>query len=210
MDARGNENVKGVGYVAFINLNDRYSRARLLSHPCPLKRAQSHPTTQEYKTLLRLAFSKWGLPQRVQVDHESVFFDNISKSPLPTRVHLWLCALGVTLCFARRNRPTDQAMTERSHRLWYEQVLQGTSFDCWEELYRASLGRGKLLNHHLPCSLLGEKPPLVAFPKATHSGRSYAADLERELLDPKRVDRLLEKGQWFRRVSKDLTVSVGG
>jgi transposase len=210
MDAKGNENIEGVGYVAFINLNDRLSRARLLSYPCALERAQSHPTTKEYKTLLRLAFSEWGLPQRVQVDHESVFFDNISKSPFPTRMHLWLCALGVELCFARPKRPTDQAITERSHRLWYEQVVEGASFGCWSDLYQALLKRREFLNYHLPCSSLGEKPPLVAFPKATHSGRSYAAQLERELLDLKRVDRLLEKGRWYRRLSKDRTVSLGG
>ena len=71
MDARGNENIEGVGYVAFINLNDRHSRARLLSYPCALSRAQSHPTTKDYKTLLGLTFSEWGLPERPQVDHES-------------------------------------------------------------------------------------------------------------------------------------------
>lgn len=62
----------------------------------------------------------------------------------------------------------------------------------------------------LPCSSLQHKPPLVAFPEADHSGRSYAAQLEKELLDLGRIDRLLETGRWFRRVSKDLTVSLGG
>lgn len=42
MDARGNEKVvAGLGTVALIDLNDRYSRARILSYPCPLERAQS-------------------------------------------------------------------------------------------------------------------------------------------------------------------------
>lgn len=209
MDARGNERIEGVGHVAFINLNDRFSRARLLSYPCPLKGPQSHPTTQDYKTLLRLAFSEWGLPERLQVDHESVFFDNLSKSPYPSRLHLWLCALGVRLCFARRNRPTDQAMTERSHTLWYKQVVEGVAFGGWEELYRASLGRRGFLNYRLPCSSLGHKPPLLAFPEAAHSGRPYAAHLEGELLDLERVDRLLEEGRWFRRVSEHSTVSLG-
>jgi hypothetical protein len=89
-------------------------------------------------------------------------------------------------------------------------VVEGASFGSWEELYRASMGRRKFLNYHLPCSSLGEKPPLVAFPEATHSGRSYAADWEKELLDVGRIDGLLEKGRWFRRVSKDRTVSLGG
>ena len=125
-------------------------------------------------------------------------------------MHLWLCALGVELCFARPNRPTDQAITERSHRLWYEQVIEGSTFERWSDLHQALLKRRKFLNHNLPCSSLQEKPPLVAFPKADHSGRFYTAELEKELLDLKRIDRLLEKGRWFRRVSKDLTVSLGG
>lgn len=210
MDAKGNEKVAGVGYVALINVNDRYSRARLLSYPCALGRAQSHPTTEDYKTLLRLAFSEWGLPERIQVDHESVFFDNVSKSPFPTQLHLWLCALGVALCFARPNRPTDQAITERSHRLWYEQVVEGGTFGCWSALYEALLERRAFLNYHLPCAALGERPPLVAMPEADHSGRFYGAELEKELLDLKRVDTFLEKGRWFRRISKDSTVSLGG
>ncbi len=211
MDARGNEKVDDIGgYVALIDLNDRYSRARLLSYPCALEKAQSHPATEDYKTLLRLAFSEWGLPKRIQVDHESVFFDNLSKSPYPSRVHLWLCALGVELCFARTNRPTDQAITERSHQLWYEQVIEGNTFGCWSDLYEALLKRREFLNHHLPCSSLAQRAPLAAFPQAEHSGRFYEAELEKELLDLKRVDRLLAKGRWFRRVSKDSTVSLGG
>jgi transposase len=210
MDARGNEKVAGLGHVALIALNDRHSRARLLCYPCQLEGPQSHPKTVEYKTLLRLAFSEWGLPESLQVDHESVFFENVSKSPFPTGLHLWLCALGVELCFARPHRPTDQAITERSHTLWYEQVLQGASFSSWEELYEALLKRRPFLNRLLPCATLAHRAPLVAFPQADHSGRPYAAYLEEELLEMGRVDRLLEKGKWFRRVSKDLTVSLGG
>jgi len=210
MDARGNEKIEGVGTIALVDLNDRYSRARLLSYPCPLEKAQSHPTTEDYKTLLRLAFSGWGLPERIQVDHESVFFDNQSKSPYPSRLHLWLCSLGVELCFTRAHRPTDQAMTERSHQLWYKQVVQGRAFASWSELYEASVGRRDFLNYELPCASLRERPPLVAFPQARHSGRFYHPLSEGELVEVGRVDALLKKGKWFRRASKDLTVCLGG
>jgi transposase/transposase InsO family protein len=210
MDARGNERVPGLGTVALINLNDRYSRAKLLSYPCLLGRPQAHPTAEDYKTVLRLAFREWGLPEQLQVDHESVFFDNNTNSPYPTRLHLWLVALGVEVCFSRSGRPTDQAMTERSHQLWYGQLLEGKSFDRWEDLYRASLKRREFLNRKLPCASLSEKPPLVAFPEASHSGRLYRPELEAHLLDLKRLDALLEKGRWFRRVSKDRTISLGG
>ena len=119
MDARGYEMVPDVGFVTFINLNDRFSHARLFSYPCWLgdNRVQRHAKTGDYQVVLRSAFMEWGLPQSLQVDHESAFYDNRSKSPFPSRLHLWLIALGVSLTFIRYNQPQDQGMTERSHQL---------------------------------------------------------------------------------------------
>ncbi len=114
------------------------------------------------------------------------------------------------MCFSRRNRPTDQAVTERSHQLWHKQVIEGASFEDRSELYKALIKRREFLNYNLPCSSLEERPPLVAFPQATHSGRFYRAELEKESLDLERVDRFLGKGRWFRRVSEGSTVSLGG
>ncbi len=211
MDAQGNQHVPDLpGTVAMIDLVDCYSRLRVLSYPCLLRRAKSHPTTEAYKTLLRLAFCDWGLPKELQVDHESVFFDSASKSPFPTRLHLWLEALGVELLFSRTRRPTDQALIERTHRLWQEQVLEGQRFGSWHSLYEASLKRRDFLNHHLPCATLGERAPLVAFPEARHSGRHYHPELESRLMDLDRVDAFLAKGRWFRLASKDATVCLGG
>lgn len=83
MDARGHESVPGVGVVTLININDRFSRTRLLSYPCVVgvQRWQQHPNTEDYQLALQLAFSDWGLPQRLQVDHASVVYDNLSLSP---------------------------------------------------------------------------------------------------------------------------------
>lgn len=120
MDARGHEQTPDIGVVTLINLNDRFSRLRLLSYPCLLgkKRWTRSPATADYQLALRLAFTDWGLPEAIQVDHEGVFYDNGTKSPFPTRIHLWLMALGVSLTFGRKGRPTDQGLTENSHQLW--------------------------------------------------------------------------------------------
>ena len=101
MDARGYEKVADVGFVTLIHLNDRFSHARLLSYPCWLgqQRVERHANTADYQAALRIAFMEWGLPHTLQVDHESVFYDNRSKSPFPSRLHLWLVALGVSLTF---------------------------------------------------------------------------------------------------------------
>lgn len=211
MDARGYEYIDGVGMVTLINLNDRFSHARLLSYPCYLgaEKVERHANTEDYQAALRMAFMEWGLPTGLQVDHESVFYDNRSRSPFPTRFHLWLVALGITLSFIEYNQPTQQAMTERSHQLWHRQVIQGHSFLGWNALFDAFLRRRTVLNHHLPCSSIGNLPPLVAYPDAIHSGRHYSLNLEEEILSLQRVYDYLAQGRWFRFVSQNGTVSLG-
>lgn len=212
MDARGYERIPGVGIVTLINLNDRYSHVRLLSYPCWLgtQRAERHPTTADYQLVLRLTFAQWGLPDGIAVDHESVFYDNGSKSPFPTRLHLWLLASGVSLVFGRMGRATDQGMTERSHQLWAQQVLGGQSFANWEALCQTLRQRRDFLNTRLPCATLGEVPPLIAYPEAQVPRHLYRPEWEAELLDLSQVYAYLAQGRWFRLASNVGTVSLGG
>ena len=211
VDARGHEYVPEVGFVALIDVKDRCSRARLLSFPAEVgqSRWKRHPNTEDHQMALRLAFTDWGLPRQVHVDHASVFFDNTNKSPFPTRFHLWLVALGIAVSFSRRRRATDQAMVERSHQLWEAQVLRGQVFLSWHALYQCLCERREFVNTSLPCASLNGLPPLLAFPDASHSGRSYRPEWEAELLDMDRVFDYLAKGKWFRIVSKDGNVSLG-
>lgn len=211
MDAQGYQFIPEVGQVTLINLNDRGSHLRLISYPCWLgnKRVERHANTGDYQTALRLAFVDWGLPQALQVDHESVFFDNKSKSPFPTLLHLWLVALGVMLHFGRYGRATDQGMTERSHQLWSGQVTEGATFANWQALYDALYQRRDFLNTILPCASLDGQPPLVAYPQARHSGRPYRLEWEGELLDLERIYAYLGRGRWFRRVAANGIISLG-
>lgn len=212
MDARGHSKVPEVGVMALVNLNDRCSHARLLSYPVWVghQRCIRHPDSEDYQTALRLAFTDWGLPQQLQVDHESVFVDNHSKSPFPTRLHLWLVALGIDLLFGRHGQPTDQGMTERSHQLWEAQCLAGQQYPDWHTLYLTLRQRRDFLNYELPCASLAHRPPLVAFPQAVHSGRAYRPEWERELLDLNRVWAYLAQGHWFRKSSHAHTFCLGG
>ena len=147
----------------------------MLSYPCWLdtQRAERQPTTEDYQLLLRLAFAEWGLPDRIAMDHESVFYDNGTKSPFPTRLHLWLLALGVPLVFGRMGRATDQGMTEPSHQLWAQQVLVRQSFADWEVLCQTLRQQRDFLNTRLPCASLGKVPPRVAYPEAQVPRRLY-------------------------------------
>lgn len=211
MDSRGQERVPDIGIVALINLSDDFSKAKIRSYPCVVgqKRATRRPRTEDYQLVLRLSFTEWGLPDRIGVDHDSVFYDNTCKSPFPTRFHLWLLALGVDLAFGRPGRPTDQATVERSHQTWAWQALEGQTFSEWGQLRAYLEQRRHFLNYCLPCSTLGELPPLVAHPEALQPRRLYRPEWEEELLDLSRVYAYLAKGQWFRQVSQVGTVSLG-
>lgn len=212
IDARGHEYIPEVGMIELTNLNDCYSRTRLLSYPCLVgqHRLSHRANTEDYQLMLRLAFSHWGLPQRLASDHHRLFYDGKSKSPFPTRLHLWLIALGISLEFGRFSCPTDQAITERSHQLWEKQVLQGQIFADWEQLFQALQQRCEFLNTHLPCASLGEQPPLTAHPEALTNPRLYRPEWEPDLLDLSRIHAYLAQGRWFRRVSQAGTMSLGG
>jgi hypothetical protein len=172
------------------------------------KRWQRHPNSEDYQLALRLAFVEWGLPRQLQVDHASVFYDSHAASPFPTRLHLWLVALGIEVHFSQG--ATDQALTERSHQLWQQQVWQGAPpFGSWQDLYLALRQRRADLNWRLPCRGTDNLPPLVAHPQARHSGRPYHPHSEADLLDLARLYAYLAEHRWFRLVSKDGTFSLG-
>lgn len=211
-DARGQERIPDIGIVTLLDLNDRFSHARWLSYPCWLGKTkiERHATTDDYQACLRIAFMEWGLPEVIQVDHESVFYDNRTRSPFPTRFHLWRIALGISLTCIPVRQPQKQGMTERSHQLWYHQVIDGHSFPDWSALYHALEKRRPVLNHHLPCASLHVRTPLVAHPKAIHSGRPYHLTVEAALLDLDRVYTYLAQGRWFRLASRSGTLSLGG
>jgi hypothetical protein len=211
LDARSPERIPSIGVIGLIDLNDVFSRVKIASYPIWLgeKRATHHPTTADYQLVLRLAFCEWGLPDQLSVDHDSVFYDNRGKSPFPTHFHLWLLALGVKLAFGRFHRPTDQAITERSHQTWDHQVLEGHAFSSHQALCQALSKRRSFLNEHLPCASLQDQPPLVAHPEALRPRRHYRPEWEIESLDMEKVHAYLAQGRWFRKVSSAGTVSLG-
>lgn len=209
LDGEGNRAIEGLGTVAILNVKDVHSRAYTGSYPALLKSPRSHPTTDHYQSALRLAFTEFGLPETLQTDHASVFYDNTSQSPFPTRIHLWLSALGIDLYFSRVRRATDQGHVERTHQTIVAQAIEGQRFHNWEHLAQRLSQRRHVLNRFYPCQSLNHQAPLEAFPQAAHSGRFYTPEREWALLDLERAYALIEAGTYFRRVSKDRTISLG-
>jgi hypothetical protein len=70
-----------------------------------------------------------------------------------------------------------------------------------------SVKMGHRLNYHIPSDTLG-KAPLVAFPKAKHSGRYFNPLLEKKYFDQERIKDYLHLKERFRKVSDIKTISL--
>jgi hypothetical protein len=103
--------VEGGGKVSLISIVDVVSRLKTESYP---SLETTNPALADYQLSLRRAFLTFGLPEVMTLDHGTVFYDNTTPSPFPTRLHLWLLALGVQVRFTRKRCPTDHAIIERT------------------------------------------------------------------------------------------------
>lgn len=209
MDAEGNKKVDNLGTVCVLNLKDSFSKTYVGSLPLVFEKPCNHPQKAHYQTLLRLAFLEFGMNRRLQVDHESVFFDNISASPFPTELHLWLLGLGIEVCYTPKGKPQKQGMVERSHQTMHRQVIDGQTFESYAQLFERSQQRRSRLNNDIPSRSTNDLPPLIACPQAKKSNRPYQIESEEALFDIQNIKNFLRNGKWFRMVSKDKTVSIG-
>jgi hypothetical protein len=209
MDDKGAEAYPGVGEVSMINIKDVKSGVHTQSFGIGFPHKRCHPSISDYQCALRLAFCEFGLPKCIQADHGSNFYENRSKSPFPTPLHLWLLGLGVNLVWARIYRPTDQARVERTHQTLNDQIQQSFDFNSWDNFKSMVEQRRMRLNHHIPCDTTG-KPPLLAYPQAKHSGRYFNPITENNIFDAKHVREYLHLKEWFRKVSEAKTISLGG
>ena len=206
VDAKGVIKVPDLGSVSIININDLFSRLKVDSFPCL---NTSHPNTRDYQLVLRRAFLRYGLSERVSLDHDSVFYDNATASPYPTTLHLWLIALGVDVCFITQRPPAEHSVIERAHQTINQQAVAGQVFTAGSALQQSLDDRLDFLNSRFPSRSLGGQPPLVAYPEAQHSGQPYRPEWEDDMLDMQRVYAYLAQGRWFRRTSAQGQFSLG-
>lgn len=210
VDAQGSFRLENIGPIAMINIKDVYSLIYCMSYPNLKKSIYGSCSRLDYQCALRLAFMEWGLPEMIQTDHESIFHENKGKSPFPTQFHLWLIGLGIAKTFSRLYRPTDQAVVERMHQTMEKQAIQGHEYSNWKALFNFCQQRRKFLNQAFPCSTLDGQAPEQAFPEARHSGRYYHPMLEEQMIDINRIYTFLEKGKWYRSVSREKSITLGG
>jgi hypothetical protein len=207
LDAQGRLPVAGVGNVSLITSIDVVSRLKVESYPCL---GTTNPPLEAYQLMLRRAFVTTGRPCRISFDHGTVFYDNTCPSPFPTRLHLWLLALGVDVHFTRKRQPTDHAKIERTHQTMTLQTLLGQHWPDQTALWAGLDARRAMLNQHIPSRVLHGQAPLQAYPEAVHSGRSYRPEWEAEMLDLNQVFEYLAAGRWFRHVKPNGVFGIGG
>ena len=210
LDAQGTLQLPGIGPVAMLNIKDVYSKIYCMAYPNLKKSIHGHSKRVDYQCALRLAFIEHGLPQCIQTDHESIFYETKGKSPFPTLFHLWLVGLGITKSFSRMKRPTDQAIVERMHQTIEQQIARETELPGWEALFHLCQKRRKFLNEHFACRSLSNRSPFEVFADRKHSGRYYHPAHEERLLSLDRIYDLLSKGKWYRKVSKLRSLTLGG
>jgi hypothetical protein len=206
VDAQGVINIPDLGKVTVINISDLVSRLKVDSFACL---HTSHPSTLDYQLVLRRSFLRYGLPRRISLDHDSVFYDNVCASPFPTMLHLWLIALGVEVYFIEQAPPAEHSVIERTHQTITQQAIKGQVFADDAALQKRLSERLAFLNHQFPCRSLGSRPPLLVYPEAQHSGRPYRLEWEEALLDLQLVYDYLAQGRWFRRTGSLGQLSLG-
>ena len=157
LDAQGVTTVAGLGEVSFINLLDIYSHVSVDSHACLHTR---HPKAETYQQVLRRAFVRYGRPEQISLDHDSAFYDNQSASPFPSRIHLWLIALGIQVRFIHKKPPLEHAHIERHHQTIALQAFEGQTFADLAELQCNLQARMLFLNQAYPTRALADRPPL--------------------------------------------------
>ena len=65
----------------------------------------------ETQAQLRLAFGRWGRPERIRVDNGAPWG---SSGDLPTDLALWLIGLGIEMIWNTPRRPQENGVVERS------------------------------------------------------------------------------------------------
>lgn len=209
LDARGRENLTGVGSINFINGVDYVTGTYISVFPAPMETCFSSPSIVEYQTAMRLAMHTFGLPERVQTDHASVFFDNNHESPFPSVFTLWLVALGIDHTFSRKGIPQDQGSVEKSHQTIWNNIFDIRGYASWEALFNECLKQRDRLNNNFPSRALGNTCPFDNV-EAIHSGRLFSINNEESQLDISRVYTFLSEQKWQREITGRKCFFMGG
>ncbi len=193
----------GVGAVAPFMVCDTASGAPLagIIHQVRSRGNRAGVSARTVQADLRQVFRVWGLPDAVQMDHDSVFIGG-TRLEWPGLVLLWLVGLGVQPIINRAARPTENAIVERHHQTWTAHVVVDQRYADGMALQAATDAAVRDRQQALPSRHRGcqGQPPAVAFPTLGQPRRTYHPDQEAAQFDLRRVDAYLAQWRWERVV----------
>lgn len=165
--------------------------------------------TREVQADLRALFGRWGLPDPLRMDRDTVFVGSC-RLEWPGTLLLWLIGLGVQPIINRAYRPTDNAIVERNHQTWQAHVLEGAVYATVTEVQAATERafadrREALPSRHLGCE---RRPFLQAYPDLAYPRRVYTANEERASFKVERLDAYLSEWTWRRTVDRRGQISL--
>jgi len=198
--------VESVGYIDVLNIRDEATPVKIGSYVYPARKS----TGRDIQEALREAFSRWGLCDRLQTDRDKRLVSNHHDYPFPTVVVLWLAGLGIVHDIAPS--APDNGCVECFNGTWYDRVLAGRDFETMQEIQQTSDDELYWMNHKLPSRgrACHGQPPLEAYPEAETPRRPFSPEREFELFSMRRVYDYLSHQFWWRRVSENGQVTLGG
>jgi transposase len=204
------------GEVANIcSIRDPFGAAMIVSRAFSVQRGKvwRKLTWEEVRQVLREGFTQWqSLPESVWTDHEHALAGN-ADDPFPSRLTLWLAALGIRHVFIRPHSPTDQPHIERNHRTLDNLAVDETATTDLATLQQALDRERQVYNALFPCqaSDCAGRPPLVAHPALLRPRRPYRPEWEWQLFNPLQVyDFLAHLQPLERKINAVGQVHLGG
>jgi hypothetical protein len=206
LDAQGKQDLDGLEGVQVVNIIDLFSQLKVASYP---HTGSTYLGWRDYQFILRCAFTEYGLPDSISLDHDISFFEHTCASPFPSRLHLWLIGLGIEVRFIRKPPPMEHAHIERMHQTMRAQGVTVQPFQRQIELWQHLEQRRNFLNLFYPSRSLHHQAPLQACPQAAHSARAYRPEWEAELFDVQRLYAFLAQGHWSRGTTRWGEICLG-
>jgi hypothetical protein len=160
------------------------------------------PAPETLRTL-RVAFERWGLPERIRVDNG---YPWISTGDLPTELGLWLLGLDVELTANPPRRPQDNAVVEGAQgtgQRWAEPPRCATAAELQRRL-------DEMDEHQRDWFPDERRSRTRLFPALAHSGRRYHRRREAASWEIDRLRAKLSRYVVARRINARGLVSIYG
>lgn len=153
--------------------------------------------------LLR-AFSRYGLPQRINTDNGPPWA--ASGMDTLTRLAVWLIRLGIDLSHSRPAHPQSNGKDERFHRTFKAEVLGTRRFRDLDDAQRRFDPWRQVYNYERPHQALGMQTPAQRY---RPSSRSMPRVLPAIIYAPDTLVRKVQYGGWVDLQGRQLRLSAG-